>query len=434
MKRRFASSTSGETHIRRVTSVEGNCMFLKSWISLCLAILLFGVVGGLRAGQKSNLDTEGARQLLAVLDLLVQRNPDYQEVLNEINTLPADEREDSLDALASRNQADKVIAAQIDSLLNSPAYGLYFRQFRAIDKDNYRAYLNALPYRAMRSPAGLADNLREICLNCDAARKWLDQIVAGVDPEHSRETAMKWLPPGQYETPTTYLIIDGNGDAFAREGVVCLDLWGVALRLRSPEDRFAPAIERDINNLEETLAHEFHHIFAERYLYPDGLQYGDWPQNWIGFFTRKIVSEGMAMQCNPPQGFKRKIMEDTSVVAYWISQLNEKFAAMTSDAITSAEIADWYNQTSDELPRQLLREYLQRTDPESDQNRLFYKHLVDRPMFIYTLGWWMISRILDSPNGRELAIGLLSDPGQLFPLYDKTLGDFSSDLKVTLQQ
>jgi hypothetical protein len=409
-------------------------MALRRLNKFWLAILLLSCSVSLGAVQRGAVDAQAAYSLLDILDVLAQKNPDYEATLEVFSELPAEEKEDSLAALSLRNQEDTVLSAKIDSLLATDAYGLYFRQFRGIDKDEYRAFLNALPYSAMKSPAGLTDNLREICLNCDAARRWLDQIVAGIDLDKSRAVAIQWLPPGQYETPTTYLIIDGNGDAFAREGVVCLDLWGVALRLRSPEDRFAPATEDDISIIEETLAHEFHHIFAKRYLYPDDLDYGDWPHDWIEFFTRKIVSEGMAMRCNPPRGFKRKIMEDTAVVAFWIAQLNAKFNAMMSDSITSAEIADWYNQTSDDLPRQLMREYIGRTHPESDRKRLFYQHLGDRPMFIYTLGWWMISRILNTPNGKSLVVGLLTDPDQLFPLYNKAVGKTSPNLLVTLQE
>ena len=55
-------------------------------------------------------------------------------------------------------------------------------------------------------------------------------------------------------------------------------------------------------------------------------------------------------------------------------------------------------------------------------------------MLIYTLGWWMISRILDTTNGKNLAIGLLTNPDQLFPLYNKAVGKSSPSLLVKLQE
>ncbi len=53
--------------------------------------------------------------------------------------------------------------------------------------------------------------------------------------------------------------------------------------------------------------------------------------------------------------------------------------------------------------------------------RVMKSKIPHSPSLDYTLGWWMISRILDAPGGYDTVMRLLSAPDQLFSEYNRAI-------------
>lgn len=399
------------------------------WLMLVLSTILWLCLPAV-AGEADRLDMSAPRLLVVLFDKLVEANPDYELIEDGLSRLSRDQRQDSLHALASMNEARRELRLLIDSLLSTEAYNLYFRQFRYIDREVQRQVLNALPYGALKAPGGIGNSLKQLFDQREQLASWLDFVGSGVDLGESREIANGWLLAEAQQIPPTYVVLDGYGDAFAREAKVVIDLYSVALQRRPVESRFSSSPEDDIRRITETLAHEYHHVFAAQYLYPEGMEWGDWPKDWFDFFRRKMISEGIAMHCNPPSGFKQQIIEDSLVVTHWIRELNATFRALFADSITGDQVAEWYQESSQESARELLQEYLAQRYPEEEVEKLVRVHQIDRPMMIYTLGWWMIESILSGPEGRAGVIRLLSEPEWLFVYYNESLGIASHRFRV----
>ncbi len=137
------------------------------------------------------------------------------------------------------------------------------------------------------------------------------------------------------------------------------------------------------------------------------------------------------MQCNPSSGFKRRILEDTATVAYCLAQLNEKFAGLKNGTISGDEIDKWSQANSDQTARQLLTDYLKRNFPEDKREELFQLHIIDRPIFEYVVGWWMITRILKMPGGKDRVMEILSSPEKILEYYNESLPPNSPEMRVT---
>jgi hypothetical protein len=330
--------------------------------------------------------------------------------------------------------AESEIKQVLDSLYETEAYFFYFKQFKHLDRETHELCLLAAPCGGMRCPGGISRTLSEIFQNRSQVRQWLTDVTERVDIRRCLEIAEEWLPEGDYNIPPTFFLLDGYGDAFARDSIVCFDLYSVVLRKRPSNSRYSGVVKDDIRIIEETLAHEYHHIFAGRYLYPEGFNYGEWPENWINYLTCQIVKEGVAMQCNPLSGFKKEIFEDTAVVSYWMTQLAEKFGTMESGTVTGDQISAWYDSTFQESARMLLQRYLQRRFPDEYQEQLVYEYQLYRPMLIYTLGWWMINQIEKGPRGRNGVLEVLRDPHKVFEFYNEALKGLHVDLRFKRQR
>ena len=142
--------------------------------------------------------------------------------------------------------------------------------------------------------------------------------------------AREWLPKGDYSTPTVYFIYDGNGSAFAREGAVCFDLYGAVFGMRPEATRFTNLSEISVDEMERVLAHEFHHIYRAQRFGPTSHSSNTWQEKMIDRVTAGLISEGIAQQCNPPEGFKAELWNDTAVIAFWIKELGEKLTVSES--------------------------------------------------------------------------------------------------------
>jgi hypothetical protein len=255
-------------------------------------------------------------------------------------------------------------------------------------------------------------------------------VISRIDLNKSQQIALQWLPSGDYSLPPIRFFYDGNGDAFAYAGEIGFDLYGVIISGRPQETRFANLGGVGADEIERVLAHELHHIYSAPYLYPPGREYATWQDQWKDRLIRQFVNEGVAMQCNPLQGLRRTLREDTNVVRYWIGQLNDKLAALRTGSITEPQIQAWYDSSFQETAQMLLNEYRKRVSPTADSTAYMWQHQVDRPTMVYTLGWWMVGRIAEGGKQRDKVIGLLSNAPGIFKSYDESLADAESALKV----
>jgi hypothetical protein len=137
------------------------------------------------------------------------------------------------------------------------------------------------------------------------------------------------------------------------------------------------------------------------------------------------------MQCDVGPGLRRDTMEDSLVVAYWINQLNETVKALRDGTTSEDEFDAWFSQTYHDTARMLLEKYGKRHYPDVPSRQFVVDHITDRPTFVYTLGWWMITHILRQEDGKAKVVGLLSDPASLFELYNQSLDAADSAFVVS---
>jgi len=394
--------------------------------ALVCAVLVWSA-GVVRAQESADLS--GVFALLDVLDAIMEKHADYAEESKRIAAMGEEDRVRALDEKTAENAADAEIARRLDALYATPAYKMYFLQFRNVTPEVHRAVLLALPYSAGPSPAGISHNLQELCFHRDEVRRWAEGVVLQIDLDHCRDLAEEWLPSGDYRIPAVRFLYDGNGDAFALWGSVCFDLYSLVLGERPREARFDDLADVGVERVERVLAHEFHHTFA-RTLRKPGPAADGWVQATKYHLGARIVSEGVAMRCDVTAGMRRDAMEDTATVEWWIAALKEKFAALDAGTLSEDEWESWLGTTYHSLARERLRDFLSRTHPDSDVGVLLEQNVTARPSLVYTLGWWMISRILEEPGGRDRVLALLAEPRHVFEWYNDTVGEGPDELHV----
>jgi hypothetical protein len=256
------------------------------------------------------------------------------------------------------------------------------------------------------------------------------ETISKINLSRSHKIALAWLPPGDYAIPKTCFIYDGYGDAFALRDGVDFDIYSLVVRQVPEEERFLAHDSTTVDEIEKTLAHEYHHVYARRYLLKNWDSTASSEKQWIDYFLYQIVAEGVAMQCNPSSGFKRQILEDTATVAYYIARLNEKFSGLKNGTISGDEINKWYQANSDQTARQLLKDYIERKFPPDKRDELFRRHMIDRPIFEYVIGWWMITRILQMPGGKDKVMAILSSPEKILEYYNASLPPDAGEMRV----
>jgi len=395
----------------------------------CLVTVLQPVAGArpIQAGQSS--DATALDLLLLLFEAIAERNPNYDDTLGAIATLDSQQQEERLAALAERNARDPRVAALVDSLLASSAYKMYFRQFSNVTPDVHRSVFSALPYRAIPSPADIGQVQLELFHHRDSLAALVKKISM-VNIDQAVSIARRWAPSGNLLVPTTYYILDGNADAFAKDGTVCFDLYGVLLSKRPALNRYNNLADIPNAEIEAVLAHEFQHVFAQPHLYPPTRKFDNWRDLWEDVIIRRIVSEGVASQCNPPYGLKKAIYEDSVVIGFWLRELERVMGQIRRNETTEDSVRAWLERSYQESARQQLADYLKRTYPEADQQILLQEHIADRPRGIYSLGWWMVSHIAAAPGGHDSAVQLLDSPHEVIRLYNATVTD--SLLKIAL--
>jgi hypothetical protein len=386
---------------------------------------------GTSGAAPEQIDTRAVYQLLDLMDTLVARNPDYEQISASIAKHTGPRRERMMHGMAQRNEEDYDLNVQIDSLLALPAYEMYYERFSNMDSEKHRAIFCALPFYAPKSPADIGSHLYELCLNRDTVRAWVDSVISRIDLQRSQQIALQWLPEGDYSLPTIRLIYDGNGDAFATPDGVCFDLYSIVIAKRPHDIRFQNLCGEGVERIEKVLAHEMQHVYASPYLYPPDRTYDTWQERQMDRLIRRFVSEGVAMQCDVGPGLRRDTMEDSLVVAYWINQLNETVKALRDGTTSEDEFDAWFSQTYHDTARMLLEKYGKRHYPDVPSRQFVVDHITDRPTFVYTLGWWMITHILRQEDGKAKVVGLLSDPASLFELYNQSLDAADSAFVVS---
>ncbi len=392
---------------------------------MLVALSVFLLSNSAVFAEQAKLDVEAVHKLLDVLDAIMDKHADYASESARIDAMPETERGSALEAKASQNASDERINALIDTLHETLAYRMYFSQFRYTTREVHRRVLLALPYAAISSPGGISHNFKELCFHREAVRAWVDEVVGRIDVKRSRDVAEMWLPEGQYGLPPVHFVYDGSGDAFVQLGHVCFDLFGLVMRERPPAVRFEDLSAVDAHRIELVLAHEFHHVFARRLRQTHSSKLDDWRERLKAQLAERMVSEGVAMRCNV-EGLRREVMEDPATLEFWFAQLNTKLAELNAGTLSEEQWQHWISASYQQPARERLKDFFTRKDADADIEHLMDQHAPSRPSLIYTLGWWMISRVLETPDGHQRVMQLLATPDRLFMTYNETVGDASA--------
>jgi hypothetical protein len=401
---------------------------IKSRLIFCVVIGLYALLGVATVHAEQYADLTAIHLQLRLFDAISESNPNYEDTLKAIAAVERPRQEARLAALAERNAQNPRIAALVDSLLTSPGYTLYYRQFKNVTPDIHRRIFFALPYRGIPSPADIGQKQLELFHHRDSLAA-LVEIVSTVDIAEAVLIARRWSPPGDSSVPTTYYILDGNGDAFGGRDGVCFDLYGVVLSPRPVAGRYENLAAISTADIEAVLAHEFQHVFAWRYLYRDVPEFDRWQDSWEDILIRGLVSEGVAMQCNPPSGFKRAVFGDTTIVRFWLREVERVIGQIRDDQISEDSVRAWRDRSYHETAQRLLSGYIMRTFSKDDWETVWREH-TDRPDCMHALGWWMVSHIVAAPGGQDAAVQLLIAPHDLFRAYNAIMTD--SVLKIAL--
>lgn len=379
----------------------------------------------------SRLDTTPVRDLLHLIQTIQDENADYLQMIEGLRQLDDAAQDDSLARLVARNASNPRITSEVEALLSSPAYKLYYRQFgRYASRDAHRKFFYSLPYYATDGPGGVGNNLLELSRHYGAVARWYDRIVSRVNLDTCMAIAQHWLPRGDYAVPKIYFIYDGMGDAFANNGHVCFDLFSVLLSNRPRETRFEHLDDIDAVAIERTLAHEIYHVLSHDFIYSGVDSDSSWQVAWRQWLARSLVSEGTAMQCDPRGGMEGAVRRDSTIIRYWIADVTAKLESMNSGRITGDDASVWWDSTFQETPRRLLREYLSTHYPDRNQDSLYASNVGYRPDLEHTLGWWMVSHIADGDHPQRV-IALLSHPDSIFVWYDAAVGTTDPSLRVS---
>jgi DNA-binding ferritin-like protein (Dps family) len=188
--------------------------------------------------------------------------------------------------------------------------------------------------------------------------------------------------------------------------------------------------EVNIGVLEGVIAHELNHVMAEPILFPAGRTFTSWEDRWKDRITRNIVSEGVAFRCNPITGFQKNLWEDRATIVSLLKELNGKLLSLDRHELQENDVREWYGKLFQEFAASLLKQYLQKTYPDSAVKTLAVQNFVFRPDLVHALGWWMVSRITENGVKKEKAIELLTNPASLYELYNKTLERGMDDVAV----
>ena len=259
------------------------------------------------------LNPEGVLALLNVMDAVAALHPDFEEKAETFRGMGEEELEAALEEVRKRNEEDEALRSAIDDMMDTTTYRFYFLRFRNVTPDLVRDLLLDLPYRQRSAPGGIASMYRELLHKRSAVRAGLERLLAEVDMDWVYETAERWAPEEDREIPTIYLIYDSNAGSYTAQGIPFFNLYS-ALQLEKLD---SDADGSALLEAQGTMAHELQHVLARPYLYPQSRPRQTWREVWVDRTTRSLVSEGVAIHCNPPTGIKKEIYEDRMVLSLW---------------------------------------------------------------------------------------------------------------------
>ena len=181
--------------------------------------------------------------------------------------------------------------------------------------------------------------------------------------------------------------------------------------------------------MEAVIAHELHHILAAPLCVDKIDPRADWRRRSMHRVIRQMVSEGSALHCNPPAGFKAALWNDPEVRAALVADLQRTFLALAADTLSEDRFRAWLDASDHAQALALLEDFARRrrdTDPAAQARA----HAVDRPDLVHALGWWMVQTV--SRGGRNPAAvhDLVRHPDQLLARYDAALVDPDPRLRL----
>ena len=396
--------------------------------------LLFVVTGIFPCHSKqmgNNLfDDSAMTKLITLMDSITARNAGYERVIAQLDTLSRENRMKVIVSLRGRNANDSVLRTMIDELLALEPYQTYFSRFRNVTPADFRLAFNTLPYVGLDSPGSIAETFYELIHHRNVFQEWYRTIRGKIDIQRCVTAAREWLPKGEYPLNKIYFIYDGNAGSFAEQGCAFFNLCSEVVSKMPREKRFKNMDEVNIGVLEGVIAHELNHVMAEPILFPAGRTFTSWEDRWKDRITRNIVSEGVAFRCNPITGFQKNLSEDRATIVSLLKELNGKLLSLDRHELQENDVREWYGKLFQEFAASLLKQYLQKTYPDSAVKTLAVQNSVFRPDLVHALGWWMVSRITENGVKKEKAIELLTNPASLYELYNKTLERGMDDVAV----
>lgn len=399
------------------------------WLFLALAPLATQPPLTWPGSMPHELNAEGVTALLTVMDVVAALHPDFATREESISRLSAVDRRRALEQARARNEKSVELASAIESLFRTETYRVYFRRYPNVSADDLREIILDLPYVARPAPGGLGDTYYDLLRHRDDARSALERLLRGLDLEEVYRIARRWSPAGATEPPTLYLIYDSNAGSYTAEGKPFYNIYssGTLEAMNSVRE------EDPLLTAQGTMAHELQHVMSEDVLY--GGETGDetdrpWRAAWLDRLTRGMVGEGVANHCNPPEGIKREVYEDTMVVAALVSRLNEMLNALAEGDMAEEDMRHWYRANYFEAAETLLRAHFQKTYSGAKLEAMLKQYMHVRPDLEHVLGWWMTSRISQHGTLPGRAVALLSDPYTTYRLYNETISSDHPELKI----
>jgi len=373
------------------------------------------------------LNPEGVLALLDVMDAVAALHPNFEDTAETFREMGEEELEAALQQVRKRNEEDEALRSAIDDMLNTMTYQVYFTRFRNVTPELVRDLILDLPYKQRSAPGGTADMYRELLPKRSEVRAGLERLLAEVDMDWIYETAERWAPEEDRETPTIYLIYDSNAGSYTAQGIPFFNLYGdLQIEKLDSEDDGSALLEA-----QGTMAHELQHVMARPYLYPQSRPNRTWRDVWVDRITRSLVSEGVAIHCNPPTGMKKEIYEDRMVLAALVARLNDLLVALSENEMMEEEVQEWNRANYHSFAEGLLRQRLENTYSGDELEAKVREHMPLRPDMAHALGWWMVSRISKRGTRPDAAISLLTDPYPVYPLYNKACDENCEGLRIS---
>lgn len=382
-------------------------------------VLVFAApVGAEPAGDR--LHAESVYALLDLVQTIVEENPGFENIRSELKELGEPDFNRRLSELTARNATNPDIAAGIDAFLETEARTIYFRRFRNVTPDHFRRVLLSLPYVRIDSPGDIATPLYELTDNLDEVRFRLDALVTQTDLHRCSREAERWLPEGNYVTPSIYVIYDNNAGSYTAEGKAFYNLY-------------AGEGASDIGkaNGQAIMTHEIHHVLAQPYFLSAKRRHDRWERGRMDMIVRSMVSEGTAIHCNPPTGFKKAVYENPGTLKSLIAEFNQEFLALLNGEVSEESFREWYGFTFHGLPRKLLEEFVSReTGKDGNAAEMVRTNMSHRPDLVHALGWWMVSRISGAGSRPEAVQELVQNPYNLLSRYNQTVQGGDNALRI----